>query len=249
MNNLNDHITEGAIEAYVLGLCNEEEQKELDVLRKAHPEVNNAIIEFEIALEKKFTQNQVQLPADFKAVLKNKLSFSPEKTATPIVNMAARKWKYAAAIASVVTLSSITYNIIQQKRVNGLENRIVAFSQDKSKEVNSLFLNPGVTPVAMYGVGSHAICKCTLFWNKTEGKAYLMVHHLVQPSNGKNFQVWVKVKDAYLHAATINTNDYTKMIPLDKIPENANSFFVTMEDTGNTTKPTEDEIYLKGEII
>lgn len=52
--------------------------------------------------------------------------------------------------------------------------------------------NPSITPVAMYGVGYHAICRCTMFWDKKTGKIYLMIHHLQNPPQ-KDYQLWATV--------------------------------------------------------
>ena len=41
---INSYISSGIIELYVLGICDEEEKKELEDLRQHHPALNEAIL-------------------------------------------------------------------------------------------------------------------------------------------------------------------------------------------------------------
>ena len=51
---IKEYISSGVIETYVMGLCSSAETKELEQLRIQYPELNNAIISFEVAMEKKY---------------------------------------------------------------------------------------------------------------------------------------------------------------------------------------------------
>ena len=63
---IKEYISSGAIESYVLGLSPANEVREIVSLAEVHPEIRQAIIDFEIALEKQAFQNGVEPPASFK---------------------------------------------------------------------------------------------------------------------------------------------------------------------------------------
>jgi hypothetical protein len=54
---INDYISSGIIEMYVMGLCSPEEKAELDLLRPQYPELNIAIVQFEKDFENNLLQN------------------------------------------------------------------------------------------------------------------------------------------------------------------------------------------------
>ena len=55
--NIQEYISSGIIELYVMGVCSSEEKHELEALRQQYPELNKAIIDFEIELEEKMLRN------------------------------------------------------------------------------------------------------------------------------------------------------------------------------------------------
>jgi anti-sigma-K factor RskA len=105
-----------------------------------------------------------------------------------------------------------------------------------------------ITPVAMYGVGYHAICRCTMFWDKNTGKAYIMIHHLVPAPDGKNYQLWAMVNGKPVSAGIVNEKIRGRFIEMPNVPETSTAFIVTLENAGGSTTPTESETYLAGKI-
>ena len=60
---INNYISSGKIESYVMGLCTPEENSEMELLRLQYPELNKAILQFETELENNLLNNQT-LPGD-----------------------------------------------------------------------------------------------------------------------------------------------------------------------------------------
>ncbi|MEP7318380.1 MAG: hypothetical protein ABI921_06555, partial [Panacibacter sp.] len=58
------YIESGIIESYVLGLATSEEIAELQLLCKQHADIQQAVTEFELLLEKQAFENAVAPPAD-----------------------------------------------------------------------------------------------------------------------------------------------------------------------------------------
>jgi Anti-sigma-K factor rskA len=112
----------------------------------------------------------------------------------------------------------------------------------------NILKNPAITPVAMYGVGLHAICRCTMFWDKNSGKAYIMIHHLVPASPDHNYQLWATVNGQSVSVGVVNDKIRDRFILINNMPKAATGFFVTLEKAGGSSTPTESETYLAGSI-
>jgi anti-sigma-K factor RskA len=113
----------------------------------------------------------------------------------------------------------------------------------------SVLKNPGITPVAMYGVGIHAICRCTMFWDKKTGKAYVMIHHLVKSGDKRDYQLWAMVDGKPVNVGLVNDEIRDRFIEVTNVPANATAFSVTLENAGGSNTPTVEETYLEGKLI
>ena len=100
----------------------------------------------------------------------------------------------------------------------------------------------------MYGVGYHAICRCTMFWDKQTGKMYMIIHHLPKSSAQKDYQLWAMVDGKPISIGIVQDEIRGRFIEMNNVPAGAVSFIVTLEKAGGTTAPTLDETYLQGEI-
>ncbi|MBC8035575.1 MAG: hypothetical protein H7Y03_15605, partial [Chitinophagaceae bacterium] len=72
--NLEDYISSGVVESYVLGLADEMERAEFDNMSMLHPEVKAARIAFEESLHEYALEASVVPPVHIKQTLLDKLS-------------------------------------------------------------------------------------------------------------------------------------------------------------------------------
>ncbi len=253
-----DYISSGIVEQYVLGLCTLVEKAELELLRKTDAALDEAIIQFEIQFENEMMSN-ASLPdaaTDNKILTAiDSLKYIPvlpinsfkEKTNT-------YKWLRPVAAAVILLLSSsVVFNYIlysknkkQEQELTSRNNNNVPLTLPVTDY--NILKNPTITPVAMYGVGYHAICRCTMFWDKKTGKVYIMIHHLPKSSNDEDYQLWANVDGKPVSVGIINDTIRDRFIEMSNMPTGATSFIVTLEKAGGAAVPTEDEIYLKGTI-
>ena len=54
--NIKEYISSGIIELYVLGICSPDEEKEIESLRLQYPELDAAILQYEMQLENEMQQ-------------------------------------------------------------------------------------------------------------------------------------------------------------------------------------------------
>jgi anti-sigma-K factor RskA len=244
---IKEYIASGIIETYVMGLCSPDEERELEQLRLQYPELNNAIIIYEKQMEKNMLQ-QSTLPDD--AVDNRILSAldNMNKTEAKIISLPNKKqnwWKFvaAAAVALLMISAGLNYYLYRQTK-----KPIVANTPTLPPGDYQVMTNPTITPIAMYGVAPHAICRCTMFWDKKTGKMYIMIHHLPLSSSAKDYQLWAMVDGKPVSVGIVQDEIRGRFIEMNNVPAGANSFIVTLENAGGNTTPTESETYLKGVI-
>jgi hypothetical protein len=257
--NVQEYIQSGAIEACLMGLATREEQAELVLLKAQYPEVKAAAEAFETALEEQALSGAVTPPAFVKERIMEAVRPATSAPA-PIVSMPPYsqpkpkpKFSYAAAAAVAILLGSLVMNFMLMGRVKGLQKEVVALKDtkpvDKGIDIANVMRNPGITPVAMYGVGTHQICRCSLFWDRKEKKAYLVVHHLVSPAPGKEYHLWADVNGKLQDVGSFDIGDRSQPILIPGMPQNANGFKVTLETKdGPKNQPDMDQLYLDGKI-
>jgi anti-sigma-K factor RskA len=252
--NIENYISSGIIEQYVMGLCAADEKTELELLRQTDTLLDTAIINFEIEFEQKMMR-QAFLPG---VQTDDKILQSLQALGTPVVsinNQTAKikkmSWVKLVAAASVLLLcASVFFNYTQYK--NNKEQAAQLAAKNNLPESlpmanYNILKDPSITPVAMNGQGYHAICRCTMFWDKKTGKAYVMIHHLVPSGENNDYQLWANVNGKQVSVGMINDNIRDRFVEVTGVPEGSKEFTVTMEKNGGAAMPDADVI-LKGVV-
>jgi anti-sigma-K factor RskA len=251
-------ITSGLIEAYVLGVCTSQEKASIEAMRLQYVDVNEAILQFETVLEKKFTDEAMPIPTqlDNKIVQSfSQLQINKTAEATPLPQAPIRKMNWYKPLAAAALLflgASAIFNYTQYTTIKQQKNELTIAQQKNSNNLPAsdfaVMTNRSITPVAMYGVGLHAICRCTMFWNKETGMAYIMVHHLPNAPQGRSYQLWAMVNGKAVNAGVVDAGIRNRFIAMPNIPDNATAFIVTLENANGSPTPTQQETYLAGKI-
>jgi anti-sigma-K factor RskA len=249
------YISSGIIEMYIMGLCTSEEKAELESLRVQYPELEKAITEYEVSFEQNLMNTAETIPASVDIALKKGLG-ELVQPAGMIYDFQAKYKKrnkiiYAVAAASLVLLCcSLFYNY---KLYQLQQNTGAMLTKSRTLETlppgdYKILNDPSITPIAMYGVGSHAICRCTMFWDKRTGKVYIILHHLPFSSDSKDYQLWAYVNGKAVSVGIVKDEIRGRFIEMQNIPAGAISFSITLENAGGALTPTESEAYLRGKI-
>jgi anti-sigma-K factor RskA len=255
--NIENYISSGIIEQYVMGLCSAEEKNELELLRQKDSALNKAIINFEVELENRMMRNAF-LPG---VHTDDKILQALESLGTPAPVIAMQteekkvkrfSWVKIVAAASVLLFGiSAFYNYAQYKENKEQAAQLAAknsLPQSLPLANYSILKDPTITPIAMMGVGYHAICRCTMFWDKKTGKAYVMVHHLVPSGENNEYQLWANVNGKQVSVGMINDEIRDRFIEVSGMPEDAKEFTVTLEKNGGATVPDTD-VFLRGTVV
>ena len=150
--NIEEYISSGIIESYVLGLADAQEVAELEQLKSAHPEIQAAIDSFEASLETAAFANAIAPATTTKdklmLALKDKFidkKNTQEEAATeakvvamplkPIPSKSANMFKYIAAASIILFVVSAAMNVYFFRQYNAANKQVVALLNEK----NALF--------------------------------------------------------------------------------------------------------------
>ncbi|MGF2413344.1 anti-sigma factor domain-containing protein [Ferruginibacter sp.] len=253
---INNYISSGIIEMYVMGLCSPEESTELELLRSQYPELNTAIIKFEVAFEK----NALAATTETGDELDTKILHSLKELKIPAIALPSAQpkikkmnWLRAVAAAAVLLLgiSSVMNYTLYKKN----EAQAFALNEKTNTPLSTLpqddykiLRDPAITPVAMYGVAPYTLCRCTMYWDKKTGKAYIMIHHLVPSPQDKKYQLWATVNNKIINVGMVHDEIRDRFIELKNVPAGATAFTLTLEDIKGSPAPTEGQTFLYGSI-
>jgi Anti-sigma-K factor rskA len=258
--NIHEYISSGIVELYVMGLCSDQEKKELENLRLEYPELNKAIVEFENSLEKNIGLHPVLPDAktDNKILASLDALQANNKPLAKIRSIRTAKLFRVAAIFLFLAAGSVIFLLVKQN--NKLHEQLAGSGAihatiDKDnidatlpESDYKIMLDPKITPVAMYGVGDYTPCRCTMFWDKKTGKMYVIIHHLPLSSEKEDYQLWGMVNNQPVSIGIIKDEIRGRFIELSNVPSGASSFIVTLEKAGGNTTPDYKETYLSGRI-
>ena len=254
---INEYISSGIIEMYVMGICPPEEKAELELLRPQYPGLDAAIIQFEKAFENNLLQSGTAAPD---AATDEKISQSLQNLQPPApvidinINQPKTKksnWLRPVAAAAILLLGiSSIYNYTLYKKMQA--QQLALETKDTTASLPAadyaVMRNPAITPVAMYGVAPYTLCRCTMYWDKKTGKAYIMIHHLIPSPQDKKYQLWAMVNNKPVNVGMVHDEIRDHFIELANVPEGATAFAVTLENIGGNKIPTENQTFLYGKI-
>jgi len=254
---INEYISSGIIEMYVMGICSPEEKAELELLRLQHPELHIAIVQFEKDLENNLLQHCAEPgTATDEKILQTLQTLQPPAPVIAIAsyNTAVTKkfnWLRPVAAAAILLLGiSVLYNYNMYKKMQEQELALAAKTKDSSLPAADYLVmkDSAITPVAMMGVAPYTLCRCTMYWDKKTGKAYIMIHHLIPSPQDKKYQLWAMVNNQPVNVGMVNDAIRDRFIELNNVPEGATAFAVTLEDIGANKTPSMDKTFLYGKI-
>ncbi len=252
--NIQEYISSGIIERYVLGLASAEEQREFEQLCAQYPELATARTAFETALEQQAFEHALPPPAE----LKEKILRQTKETGKiiPIEIAPGKKpgspgWlKYAAAACLVLLAGSLYWNITLYRKNRGLQNRYeeaVAKLDDMNNDVRVLRQNPNVKMASMKGMPISPASFATVFWDTTTHDVYLLVNNLPVPASDKQYQLWALLNGQPVDLGVFDIKK-EKLLIQAKNTQGAEAFAITLENKGGSPRPTMEKLYVMGKL-
>jgi anti-sigma-K factor RskA len=270
--NVQEYISSGIVESYVLGLADPGEREEFERICAAYPEVREARDAFEFSLENKLLDHAVLPPA----VLKSKIfaeieSDIREMAGSPILRSipgpartSKRAWISWLAAASFLLLIGSTalnfYFFSQYKEYISKYDELVT-NQEQAASVNlnlqtrlheyesalNKMKDPLMALVKMPGTGTHPSSLTTVYWDTRSKDVYLLVNSLPQPAADKQYQLWALIDGKPVDAGIFDIQEGLSFIKMKNIRA-AQAFAITLEKKGGSPAPTMEEMYVLGKV-
>jgi anti-sigma-K factor RskA len=262
--NINDVISSGLLESYVLGTTSTDETVMIRELCRQHPELIKEIESIEEALITYASKNTKPLDGKLKETINSKLGFNNAAKIIPLQAAAPslKAYKFGIAASVLLLIGSGAYILSLHQKLEKLHGEIAELSTSKSfladelnvqqvslTALNSRFKilsNPKVKTIALNGMNSLANKSAIVHWNTETNEVYFNASSLPAPAN-KQYQLWAIVDGKPVDAGVIDLQHSAAFQKMNSI-KGAKAFAVTIENIGGSATPTMDTMCLLGNV-
>jgi anti-sigma-K factor RskA len=271
--NIEEYISSGVLELYVLGALDKKEADEVELYAAAYPAIQEELNAIQKTMEGYSGLHAVRPSAEFKknlfAEIEKRASDSASVENTKTISIApssnAFKWMIAASVTVALFTSSLSvYFWSKWKNAEGQlislreENKIFAqnanyildSSQKIIQEKNNYFTfvtDTATTRVALKGLPISPSSGALVFWNKNSKEVFIDVKSLPVPPPGMQYQLWALDKGVPIDAGVFDLAGAGSLQKLKSI-QSAQAFAVTLEKQGGSLTPTLEMIHILGTI-
>jgi len=267
--NIQEYISTGILEAYVLGELTEAERAQVEKNVSMSPELKAELLKVEKTLEAFAMKAAVKPRAEVKAKLMAKIPGAPkapvvkkEETKTVALTPQVNYWKYAtaASIAFALLTSYLAFNyrqrwadtqsnldnLIAQNQRMAQDYNTVNQKLDKIQEDLSVIENSAFTRVTLKGTPNEPGALASVYWNASTEEVFLRVQELKGISKENQFQLWAIVDGKPVDAGVFDGN-FAGLLKMKNI-KGAVAFAVTVEPRGGKASPSLETMRLMGAI-
>jgi anti-sigma-K factor RskA len=261
--NIQEYISSGIVESYVLGLASAEEQLEFEQLSAEHAVLRKAREDFEKSLEQHSMATAVAPPAGLKQKIWNDINLAMPSTdiaaagtempaVAPVRSMRLAKMLAAASVILLAGSMALNFYYYKQYKTSVARlDELIASNEQLAKNRDAmqtklqnyensfkLMNDSDMAVIAMKGQPVAPQSLTTVYWNKETNDVYLMVNALPKPAAGKQYQLWAIVNGQPVNAGMLNTDEAGNgLVKMNSIA-NAQAFAITLENTGGSKTPT-----------
>jgi anti-sigma-K factor RskA len=262
--NIQEYISSGVVESYVLGLLTAQERFEFEQYCETYPELIAARESFELAIEKQAMENALTPPAYIKQRVWEAIHPKQESKPSKIISMepastrrSSYGWLAAASVILFIVAGYFAYNFYSQnkelKATNAdLEKKFNRTDSlvNKMLEEQRMMTDPDVTVVNLVGT-TPAKASANIYWDSTSADVYMVVKNMPKLPSGKQYQLWsiINGPGGQLQPNSLglfDMGDDKKVILKMTNVKKADAFAITIEDKGNTGGPTLEQLQSMG---
>lgn len=268
------YISSGIIETYVLGMASEEEVRELMLLCEQYPPIKEALLSVQADMEQYATLYSATPPPGMKEQIWDALQENENVASrTPAEarienNIVAFKesnnrsgfGRMIAVAASILFVISAGLNFFFWNKTQHTEQELALIKteqqqmvasnkayQEKLEHTNDMLLNPAMKTMVLAGVGNHAGTNAMLLWDTDSKEVYLSLKDMPPPPAGKQYQLWAIVDGKPVDAGIYALDSKEDMQKMKVIPS-AQMFAITIENQGGSPTPTLDQMVVAGKV-
>lgn len=258
--NLQEYISSGIVESYVLGLASGEERREFEELSALYPELTTARLAFEQELEEHFLSTAVAPPVNGKLQFLEAIGKTSSNNQSKIVNMEngtipMRKNNSSRfLVAAVVILLAggfAWYSHNQNEKLRSENAELQAKVKSSDSILNQIASEQktaqehAVNVVNMVGTNPSQPSSANVFWDSTSQNVYMVVKNMPKLPNDKQYQLWALIDGKPKDLGVFDVSDQKFIIKM-KNTQKADAFAITIEQKGGSPSPTLEKMQSQG---
>jgi anti-sigma-K factor RskA len=264
--NIQEYISGGIVESYVLGLASKEEMAEFEQLCSQYPDLVKIRNDFEIALENRMFSLAVTPAAEVKEKVMTTIRQQSNFNQTKIITMeksttsssSPLRWIAAAAVILLLVSGYFAYNFYSKNK--DLKSELAKSDDDKKQMDDRLkklemVSDPNVAVVSLKGTEKAPKSSANIYWDSTSSNVYLVVKNMPKLPSEKQYQLWAIIngQDGALQPTSLGLfdvgDDGKILLKMDTGAKKADAFAITIESRGNTGGPTLSELQAMGKPV
>ncbi|HET9826713.1 MAG TPA: anti-sigma factor [Chitinophagaceae bacterium] len=256
--NIQEYISSGIVESYVLGLASDDERAEFDRMCAQYPELGEARNNFELALEAQARRNAMRPPEEVKVKIWSAIQQTASKP-SKIVRMepsirrsTALRWTAAASVILFLVAAYLAFSFYNQNKNlensnRNLEAKINSMDSMLSKMVDDqkVLRDPNVTVVNMVGTQKGSPSSASVYWDSTSTNVYLIVKNMPRLPSDRQYQLWALIDNKPVDLGLFDPKDNRVILKM-KNTQKADAFAITIERRGNTGGPNLNQLQSMG---
>lgn len=273
--NIKEYIESGILEAYALGALTTEERTVVEADIAMYPELAAELEAIEATMLDFANAEAIQPPAFMQDQIWNAINENnteaiqpaavpPTPKTVPLPQAAAKPSWQRAAIWAAVIASGLTNFMLLSQRNESREEQTVLTSKidsmqasqqqlaaviDAYKKEKDMLATPGMQTIVMRKDGDTRMAGM-VYWSKEKGEAYLALHNMPLPPQGKQYQLWV-IQDGKPVDMGVISNDIVAnegaMLKIAAVISSGQAFAISLEKEGGNPTPT--QVYMVGAIV
>lgn len=257
--NVNEYISSGILEAYVLGELTPEERTSVEENLTRYRELRLELEAIEETQEKLLMRVAIPVDEKLKAKLFQRIE---QKSSAKIIQLESHQtgiWKWLAAASIAVALLTTYLAFEYRSRWHKAEQLAIAIelrSQQIASQYNrvknmeqelQIVADPDMKKVVMHGTNNAPEAMATVYWGESSEHVYVKVNKLKELDSNNQYQLWAIINGKPVDAGVFNAND-EGMVKMKNIGKGATTFAVTIEPRGGNTSPTLGTMQVAGNV-
>lgn len=259
-----EYISSGILESYVLGSCSPEESRNVEQMMSEHSEIRDEIRTIQETLELAAMQHAIAPPVGLRARIWESL----EEEAAPVVPMhrdseeqsydrsAGRTWlAYAASFALIFSAGSVAFFFYSENKKTRQQlatieqnNREMQQKVGRIQSDMKVLTHSATKKVTLEGVETSKDSKAVVFWNQNMKKVMLTGVKLPEAPSDKQYQLWALVDGVPVDAGIFDYNDAASGMVEMKAIDKSQAFAITLEPKGGSPSPHLEALCVIGNV-
>jgi len=258
--NINEYISSGILEQYVIGMLTEEERLVVEKNAEQYPEIRAELDAIELAMERYAKMHELQKPAGLEAKFNQRIDELEGKAtpSTPKPTKPNDKKSGGFLLPILLTLALAAagwwgYSNLKkyqntEQQLSDTTNQFNTLQEDcnETKEAIkilqdrlNILQNPDNQTIKIPIIESGEQY-ASVIWNPQTQKSYLFnTSKLPPPPTGKQYQLWAIVNGVPQNMQAISIASYPESMVEISFIENSIAFAISLEDEGTSpTTPT-----------